>query len=192
MHANDKSVRYEDGIAKLRIVNVTFADKVAFQDGGGGGLGPDFTQLGGSDKPVPSQGRPGLLGILRGPGAVVDDGRAATGDRRAGRARARGWRTEGHSSLTVTARDTQDTLSSTGMRDVAYYFAMALLLTHALDAVPNREWRGLPLLRALPDALARIGDRSAATELERALERQTLPWMRDAASTAIAKLRASK
>jgi hypothetical protein len=41
-YANDKSVRYEDGIADLRIVNVTFADAVAFQDGGGG-LGPGFT-----------------------------------------------------------------------------------------------------------------------------------------------------
>jgi hypothetical protein len=42
-YGNDKSVRYEDGIADLRMVNVTFADTVPFMDGGGGGLGAGFT-----------------------------------------------------------------------------------------------------------------------------------------------------
>src|SRR6185295_16784243 len=42
-YGNDKSARYEDGIANLRIVNVTFADAVPFMDGGGGGLGAGFT-----------------------------------------------------------------------------------------------------------------------------------------------------
>ena len=42
-YENDRSVRYEDAIADLRIVNVTFADAVAFLNGGGGGLGAGFT-----------------------------------------------------------------------------------------------------------------------------------------------------
>src|SRR6185295_19049090 len=42
-YGNDKSARYEDGIANLRIVNVTFADTTPFMDGGGGGLGAGFT-----------------------------------------------------------------------------------------------------------------------------------------------------
>jgi hypothetical protein len=36
-------------------------------------------------------------------------------------------------------------------RDIAFYLGMGSLFTHELDAVPNHEWRGLPLLRALPD-----------------------------------------
>lgn len=37
------------------------------------------------------------------------------------------------------------------MKNLAFYFGIACLFTHELDAVPNHEWRGLPLLRALPD-----------------------------------------
>ncbi|MAE93535.1 MAG: hypothetical protein CL910_02635 [Deltaproteobacteria bacterium] len=39
------------------------------------------------------------------------------------------------------------------MRDPAFYLGMGLLLTHELDAIPNHEWRNLPLLRALPDEI---------------------------------------
>jgi Family of unknown function (DUF6713) len=37
------------------------------------------------------------------------------------------------------------------MRDIAFYLGMASLFTHELDAVPNHEWRGMPLLTTLPD-----------------------------------------
>jgi hypothetical protein len=37
------------------------------------------------------------------------------------------------------------------IKDLAFYFGISFLFTHELDAVPNHEWRGLPLLRALPD-----------------------------------------
>jgi hypothetical protein len=40
------------------------------------------------------------------------------------------------------------------MKDVAFYVGLASLFTHELDAVPNHEWRGMPLLRALPDDTA--------------------------------------
>ena len=39
------------------------------------------------------------------------------------------------------------------MKTVAFYTGLALLLTHELDAIRNHEWRVLPLVRALPDAL---------------------------------------
>ena len=37
------------------------------------------------------------------------------------------------------------------MRDVAFYLGLGSLLTHEIDAIPNHEWRGLPLLGTLPD-----------------------------------------
>jgi hypothetical protein len=37
---------------------------------------------------------------------------------------------------------------------IAFYLGMASLFTHELDAVPNHEWRGLPLLQNLPDDTA--------------------------------------
>jgi hypothetical protein len=42
----------------------------------------------------------------------------------------------------------------TSMKSAAFYLAMAFLFTHEIDAVPNHEWRDLPLLAALPDATA--------------------------------------
>ena len=42
------------------------------------------------------------------------------------------------------------------MIDTAFYLGIASLFTHELDAVPNHEWRGLPLLRALPDETAMV------------------------------------
>ena len=42
------------------------------------------------------------------------------------------------------------------MRDIAFYLGMASLFTHELDAVPNHEWRGMPLLRALPDEIGMV------------------------------------
>ena len=43
-----------------------------------------------------------------------------------------------------------------GMRNIAFYLGMGSLFTHELDAIPNHEWRGLPLLQALPDETAMI------------------------------------
>jgi hypothetical protein len=37
------------------------------------------------------------------------------------------------------------------MRDAAFYLGLGALFTHELDAVPNHEWRGMPLLGTLPD-----------------------------------------
>lgn len=37
------------------------------------------------------------------------------------------------------------------MRELAFYLGLGALFTHELDAMPNHEWRGLPLLGALPD-----------------------------------------
>jgi hypothetical protein len=37
------------------------------------------------------------------------------------------------------------------MRDATFYLGLACLFTHEIDAIPNHEWRGLPLLGALPD-----------------------------------------
>jgi len=42
------------------------------------------------------------------------------------------------------------------MRDIAFYLGIASLFTHELDAVPNHEWRALPLIRALPDETGMI------------------------------------
>ncbi|MGI9431538.1 MAG: DUF6713 family protein [Myxococcota bacterium] len=43
--------------------------------------------------------------------------------------------------------------SGTGrrVRNLAFYLGMGFLFTHELDAVPNHEWRQLPLLQSLPD-----------------------------------------
>jgi len=37
------------------------------------------------------------------------------------------------------------------VRNLAFYLGMGFLFTHELDAVPNHEWRQLPLLQSLPD-----------------------------------------
>ncbi len=37
------------------------------------------------------------------------------------------------------------------IREIAFYLGLGSLFTHELDAVPNHEWRGLPLLGTLPD-----------------------------------------
>ncbi len=42
------------------------------------------------------------------------------------------------------------------MKDIAFYLGLGSLFTHELDAIPNHEWRGLPLLRALPDETAMV------------------------------------
>ena len=38
------------------------------------------------------------------------------------------------------------------MKRTAFYLGLALLFTHELDAMPNHEWRVLPLLRNLADS----------------------------------------
>mgnify|MGYP001812129659 CR=1 FL=1 len=36
--------------------------------------------------------------------------------------------------------------------DALFYLGLALLFTHELDAMPNHEWRVLPILRSLSDS----------------------------------------
>ena len=37
------------------------------------------------------------------------------------------------------------------MKNLAFYLGMGILFTHELDAMPNHEWRVLPLTSWLPD-----------------------------------------
>ena len=37
------------------------------------------------------------------------------------------------------------------MKELVFYLGLGSLFTHELDAMPNHEWRGLPLIQALPD-----------------------------------------
>jgi len=37
------------------------------------------------------------------------------------------------------------------IRDVAFYLGLGALFTHEIDAIPNHEWRGMPLLGTLRD-----------------------------------------
>jgi len=37
------------------------------------------------------------------------------------------------------------------IRDVAFYLGLGALCTHEIDAIPNHEWRGMPLLGTLRD-----------------------------------------
>lgn len=38
------------------------------------------------------------------------------------------------------------------MRNIVFYLGLGILFTHEMDAMPNHEWRVLPILNALPDA----------------------------------------
>jgi hypothetical protein len=40
------------------------------------------------------------------------------------------------------------------MKNILFYLALATLFTHELDAMPNHEWRGMPVLGSLPDDVA--------------------------------------
>jgi hypothetical protein len=40
------------------------------------------------------------------------------------------------------------------LRDVAFYLGLGSLFTHEIDAIPNHEWRGLPLLKSMSDDTA--------------------------------------
>lgn len=40
------------------------------------------------------------------------------------------------------------------MKEPLFFLALGSLFTHELDAMPNHEWRGLPILGALPDEVA--------------------------------------
>lgn len=42
------------------------------------------------------------------------------------------------------------------LRDAAFYLGLGTLFAHELDAVPNHEWRGLPLLGTLSDETAML------------------------------------
>ena len=39
------------------------------------------------------------------------------------------------------------------MKNFVFYLGMGALFTHELDAMPNHEWRVLPLVRMLPDKM---------------------------------------
>lgn len=39
------------------------------------------------------------------------------------------------------------------MKDFLFYLGLGLLCSHELDAMPNHEWRVLPLLRSVEDAM---------------------------------------
>ena len=39
------------------------------------------------------------------------------------------------------------------IRDIAFYLGLGSLFTHELDAVPNHEWRALPLFGTLSDQI---------------------------------------
>ena len=41
------------------------------------------------------------------------------------------------------------------MKNIVFYLGLALLFTHELDAMPNHEWRVLPLLKGLTDSVGR-------------------------------------
>ena len=41
------------------------------------------------------------------------------------------------------------------MKSFAFYLGLALLFTHELDAIPNHEWRVLPLLSNLRESVGR-------------------------------------
>ncbi|MDH3350622.1 MAG: hypothetical protein OEM51_03665 [Gammaproteobacteria bacterium] len=45
----------------------------------------------------------------------------------------------------------QHSVASAIVRDAAFYLGIALLFTHELDAMPNHEWRMIPVLRAFSD-----------------------------------------
>lgn len=42
------------------------------------------------------------------------------------------------------------------MKSLVFYLGIALLFTHELDAMPNHEWRMLPLLNSLRDSTGRM------------------------------------
>ena len=42
------------------------------------------------------------------------------------------------------------------MKNFAFFIGLGTLFTHELDAIPNHEWRVLPLLRLLPDDLGLV------------------------------------
>lgn len=41
-------------------------------------------------------------------------------------------------------------------KDAIFYLGLGLLCSHELDAMPNHEWRVLPLLRLLEDSLGQL------------------------------------
>jgi Family of unknown function (DUF6713) len=50
------------------------------------------------------------------------------------------------------AWDAHETLGTFDcMKDIVFYLGTAALFAHELDAIANHEWRGLPILRSLPD-----------------------------------------
>lgn len=40
------------------------------------------------------------------------------------------------------------------MKNFIFYLGLALLFTHEMDAMPNHEWRVLPVLRSFPETTA--------------------------------------
>lgn len=42
------------------------------------------------------------------------------------------------------------------MKNIAFYLGLALFFTHELDAMPNHEWRVLPVLGDLADSVGQV------------------------------------
>lgn len=42
------------------------------------------------------------------------------------------------------------------MKNFVFYLGLGFLLTHEMDAMPNHEWRILPILKSLPDNTAEL------------------------------------
>jgi len=69
----------------------------------------------------------------------------------------RAWARATRTSSDSRGSDVVQRPESTAMwRDIVLYLGMGSLFTHELDAVPNHEWRGLPLLQSLPDETAMV------------------------------------
>lgn len=55
-----------------------------------------------------------------------------------------------------TSRQYRAAPAASRLESSAFYLGLALLFTHELDAMPNHEWRVLPLLRSLSDSTGEL------------------------------------
>ena len=42
------------------------------------------------------------------------------------------------------------------LKSIMFYLGVGMLLTHEMDAMPNREWRVLPILRSFSDSVGEL------------------------------------
>jgi len=47
-------------------------------------------------------------------------------------------------------------MAYSGVKESAFYLGLGLLFTHELDAMPNHEWRVLPVLRSFADSTGEL------------------------------------